>query len=819
MIILTVFFTLALSVSLIILSQKAKKPHDKFILFFLFYALLAVSVVILISEFSGFEWNAYIQTGAFVYIGVFWLWQTLKSSFWGILFFGTIFVAHLFIGGYLYASSQIPYLLEPFSSVSSNQPAPLEIGDFPEKWISGLPLNTSKFENREENVTSSTAKSPTDTISRPHKTRNIQWSELVYFMNEDSRIRTVLHQLREKQAQELSQQLANLNAISVSSTNMRRRALDKTKINELLKEKAISTTRYHTLVETWNLLDRDERTFREQQNEELFHVLMELMEDEKVDESHKVEFIRFMVGRFPEDVRLIKPLINIYDHLDTEYPRQKRLNKDFLDLYLAKRNAVLEGFETIGEPAQQPLLDYRKKTISQITYSQARLDSFIDRVFSMKVRPLYQVAEAQSIPDFLNRQKYPPLKRLEGASFEQDYIRRNLIQLSEENSIPEAGKPVLNLTPDRYEQIHAVIQQGYTDKVDHLVIDPDPSVRGNFAWALAETKNPYTLPVIFELMKDSNPEVRRMAAVAVGNFQIMDTQGSHDPKLIEIVKMLQNYRSNSDAFGRVWAIWALSNIGDKQKALYIIDLILNDGTSSNSILGDAAPTWRSDEEKKAVQSLVKILKQTPEELSVKTQALNALIAIESPESLDILLHYLHHIYETHHNAPSLWRYLVPHLTPPQEAENVEDVVFYMADKYDGAQQHLHKRYLKALHRHLRRTYEDKLSGEFFQLLRFLRAFDPAEYDEFAEQNQEQIRIMRLKEYFESTIPFWLVFWPICLFLILLSKYTLLPLFNLEITSQDGRQPPNRKANPATDKSSQTVAPPSAVLPVKVVHKS
>ena len=819
MIILTVLSALVLSTVLIILSQKVKTPHDKFIILFLYYALLVVSAVFLVSEFSGFDWNAYIQTGAFVYIGVFWLWQTLKSSFWGILFWGTIFVIHLFVGGYLYASSQIPYLQKPFSEISANQPNPLVIADFPSKWISGLPLDTSKTVNNVENTSPSLNIDLKGASRHPQKIHNLKWKELEYFMGKDSRIKTVLHQLKEKQDQELSQELASLNSNSIASTNMRRHALDRVKINELLNEKAISSTRYHTLIETWKLLDQDERAFREKQAEELFHVLLELMEDEKVDESHKVEFIGFMVGRFPEDVRLIKPLINIYDHLDMEYPRQKRLNKDFLDLYIAKRNAVLEGFQTIGLPALQPLQDYRKKTISQITYSQAKLDSFIEQVFFTKVRPLYRVVEARSIPDFLNRQKYPPLKRLKGASFEQDYIRRNLIQLSKENMVPEAGKPVLGLAPDRYEEIHSILQKGYTDKIDHLVIHPDPAVRGNLAWAMAEIKNAYTLPVLFELMKDSNPEVRRMAAVAIGNFQIMDTQGSHDQKFIEIVKMLQNYRSNSDAFGRIWAILALSSIGDKQKALYTIDLIMNDGSSSNSILGDAAPTWRSDEEKKAVQSLVEILKQNPEELSIKTQSLNALIAIESPESLDILLNYLHHIYETYHSSPSLWRYVAPHLTPPQEAENVEDVVFYMAEKYDGSHQQLHKRYLKALHRHLRRSYEEKLSGEFFQLLRFLRAFDPAEYDEFIEQNHEQIRIMRLKEYFKSTLPFWLVFWPVCLFLILLSKYTLLPLFNLEITSQDGRQPPNRRANPATDKSSQTVTPPSAIIPVKVVQKS
>jgi catalase (peroxidase I) len=59
--------------------------------------------------------------------------------------------------------------------------------------------------------------------------------------------------------------------------------------------------------------------------------------------------------------------------------------------------------------------------------------------------------------------------------------------------------------------------------------------------------------------------VRRLAAIAVGNFKILDAQGSNDPKFTEIVRMLQNYRSNSDAFARAWAVLALVGVGDRQK--------------------------------------------------------------------------------------------------------------------------------------------------------------------------------------------------------------------------------------------------------------
>lgn len=809
MMFLTTFIALAATIVLLVFRHRSKSRQDKAIAGLILYFLVASGCVVIVSAPLGLHWPSALQLGACVLLATYLAYRTVTASFWGKFLFQALLVLLLFLGGYLYSITQIPYGDQPFAAISQNQPRPLNGKDAHVQWVLGLPLDSG--------ATAEPAPATSVVASAGHSADAppVRWDELWPLMEKDSRIREVLQNLREKQERELSEVRAQLNAASVSSTSMRRHALDRGNVDDLLKENAISQARYQTLLETWALLDQDEQAFRERQAEERFHALLQLLEDGKVDESHKIGLIDFMVGRFPGDIRLVQPLISVYDGLDEEYPRQKRLNQAFLGLYLAKREAVLRGFRRIGKPALQPLLDYRKKVLPTIAYSQARLDAFLAAAFGVQVRTLYGVAPAKSIADFLNRDKYPLLQKLSGASFEQEYVRHGLRKLAAENLPPSAGEPLMGLSAEAYRDIVAVLDQDYSDRTDALLIDADPAVRANTAWRLAELKNPYTLPLLFELMRDQSPEVRRLAAIAVGNFAIRDTQGSSDPKFIEIVRMLQNYRSTTDAFGRAWAINALANVGDKQKALYVIDLILNDGDASLSSVGEAAPSWRSDEEKHAIQGLVDTLRQTPEELSVKTQALGALIAIESPEVLDVLLHYLSHVYQVHQTRPSLWRYIVPHLTLPQEAENVEDVVMYLAQTQGAGHPHFHKRHLKALNVFLRQAYEHYRSGEFFQLLNFLRAFDAGEYRDYLAHTGEQIRIMRGIEYLRATLVFWLVFWPASLLALLCASHVVLPALNLEPAVAGRQRSPNRRANPAADPGNANVAPPSVIVPIKV----
>jgi hypothetical protein len=250
----------------------------------------------------------------------------------------------------------------------------------------------------------------------------------------------------------------------------------------------------------------------------------------------------------------------------------------------------------------------------------------------------------------------------------------------------------------------------------------------------------------------------------------------------------------------------------------VIDLILNDGAMTESVLGDAAPAWRSEDEKQAVNSLIETLKKTPEELSVKTQGLNALIALDSPEALGVLLHYLEQVYDAHGRHPTLWRHLVPHMSLPQEAENVEDIVHYLAERERGRAEPERAMRLKALHVYLRRAYESQQAGVFFQLMDFLKAFDPAEYQAYVEQTQEQIRIMRIVEYATSTRWFWLAFWPISLIALLALSYGVAPLLRTAAAPAAGgrRAPLNRRSNPAADARNASVAPPAAIAPIKLM---
>ncbi len=814
MTLLTASLCLVASLLPVLLIVRAGSPQERRVLAMFYALLLAGSAILLISQALGLHWPRTLQILAFCLLGVFLLWRFFSASFWAKLVYQGLWVVHLALGGYLYTASQLPYGEAPFADLSQNRPRPLKPDEFPLLQVSGVP-GTEGVVRADVSSGAPAHPQPTTAI---RSAGALRWSELERFMAMDSQTRRVLQPLKEKQERELSEVLAQLNTASVAGTNMRRRAIGLANVDDLLKERAISEARHRTIVETWALLDHDEQAFRARQADELFNAMLDLLTEEKVDESNKVELIDFMIRRFPHDVRLVKPLIEIYDHLDEEYPRQKRLNRDFLRLYLAKREAVLRGFRSLGSLAQQPLLDYRRKTISRVSYSQARLDAFLRDDFGVPVRPLYGVIEPQTVPDFLNRPKYPGLGKLSGASFKQEYIRRNLRKLAEDNRSPATAGPVMGLPEDVYRTLVESLERRYWDEVDRLTIDPDPRMRANLAWHLAVRKDPYSVPLIFELMRDADPEVRRLAAIAAGNFKIVDAQGSNDPKFVEIVRMLQNYRSNSDAFGRAWALTALTTLGDRQKALYVVDLILNDGATANSVLGEAAPAWRSEEEKEAVKSLVEMLKQTPEELSVKTQALNTLIALDSPETLDILLHYLEHVYEVRHGRPGIWRYLVPHMSLPQEAENIEDVVYYLAAREKERPAALRAQNLKSLHVHLRQAYENFRSGEFFQFLDFLKAFDPAEYASYLEQTREQIRIMRIVEYAQAAFWVWVVFWPLSLIVLLMINYGFPSLAGLAGMDAGGRRPaPNRRSNPASDARQATAAPPAAIVPIKVIN--
>jgi len=806
-----------------ILTLQVRKPGDRFIVLLLYYLLLCLAACIIVSELLGVVWHPYLEIAAFVFITVYWMRQIWVSSFWGKLLNETWLIVHLFIGGYLYATTQIPYTDKPFASISLNAPLPLTINQYNIRQISGLPMVkqgvATNVETRDHEINKlSTPSKQNDAIA-------LSWENIEPLMQKDSHIRSIMYQLKEEQESALSALLSNLNEISANSTQMRRNALKNEQIQDLLQEQAISNTHYQTMIETWRLLDEDEQAFKKRQADARFQALLGLLSDDKVDESYKVDFIHFMSKHFSDDVRLIKPLLHLYDHLDNEYPRQKRLNQAFMDLYIAKREALINAFKAIGNPALQPLIDYRNKTVSVVSYSQARLDLFLQKYFGAKLRPLYGVIKPQTIPDFLNRQKYPPLNKLSGASFEEDHIRRSLLELAEENSLPETEGPVMGLNTGKYNEIMAQLSGQsseliYSLKLDYWLIHPDPAIRANVAWRLATIKSPYSLPLLFDLMKDQHPEVRRFAAIGVGNFQILDSQGANDQKFIEIIRMLQNYRSNSDSFSRGWAVLALPGTGDKQKSLYAIDLLLNDGDDSKSIVGTAANAWRSEEEQAVMQSWVETLKKTPEDLWVKTQALNALMAIDSfeseaPESLDILLHYLHHAYSVHNNHPTLWRYIAPHFTLPQEAENAEDVVFFLAKKHHNINPQTDKQDLKALRMELWQSYQNHRSGDFFQTLNFLRHFDNNEYQDYLTQNDEQIRLMRILEYTRATYWFWLVCWPISLLCVLIINYSLLPLLSFSLPAHKTRYSPNQRANPAADNRNKTLPPASAIVPIKI----
>lgn len=736
----------------------------------------------------------------------------LAGRFWGKVGNGTLGVLYLFLGGYLYSMGQLPYGDAPFRQISNNQPIPFVRDAFPQEWITGLPLGPKPEQVSETLTIPAAIQKMRSSNPEGLDPTMVQWSDLESVLELDSHVRQSLQALKQHQERELSEMLSGLNESSVHGTEMRRNAISRENVEDLLRDGAISKARYQTFLETWSLADRDEKAFRARQSQERFQRLLELLEDKDVTESHRVELIRFMIQRFRQDVRLIQPLIRLYDSLDSDYPRQRRLNQEVLALYLQRREALLEGFGAIGNPCLQPLIDYRRKTISDIHYSQAALDQFLNVRFGIHVRPLYEVAEPVAIRNFINRDKYPHLGKLSGAAYDQDYLRRNLIRIAAENQLPGVNDAPMAQGAESIAQIRDLLTSGRREAVDHLVVHPDPAVRSTLAWVLAEKKDPATVPWVFELMADVHPEVRRMAAIASGNFRLHDSQSARDPKFREIVRMLVNFRTNSDAYSRAFALSSLVNVVDRQKALYVIDLVLNDGTSGHSLLGESAPSWTDESEREAVHGLIAILSSTPDEVYVKTHALKVLMAMDSPDSLGILMHYLRKIYQDTGARPSMLRYIVPHMTLPQEAENTEDVIIDFARRYRDDPDPLQQP-LKVLRANLSDFYNHYQSAPFFQALSFLEAFDPDEYREYLNETREHLLLMRVIEYARATWGFWLVLWPFSVLILLGLQYGL-GLF-VSIGGGAHRPTPNRHANPAADIRNRHQAPAAAIVPVKI----
>ena len=778
-------------------------------------ALTTLVYLVLIAVVGGIELPGTITTIAYSLGLSHLLVATLAGRFWGKVGFGTLLTAYLCLGGYLYAMSEIPYGDRPFETLSSNQPRTFDSNQFPERWITGLPLNEGNIQTGI--MPSALVKVPfkrTEGLT-PLDPKKLEWADLESLLELDSHIRQALQDLRQHQERELTDILTKLNESSVHGTEMRRNAISRENVDNLLRDGAISKARYQTFIETWSLADRDEQAFRTRQSQERFQRLLELLEDHEVTESHRMVLIRFMTQRFAGDVRLVQPLIRLYDALDEDYPRRKRMNEEFLSLYLQRREALLEGFLRIGLPSVQPLLDYRKRTIAEIRYSQYALDRFLAERFGVGVRPLYDVAPPVAIHDFLNREKYPPLGKFSGASYDQDYVRRSLIRMDLENQLPQMGESPMQGSTERMAALRALFVQDPGRSIDQAVIDPDPSVRAALAWVLAERKDPQTLPLVFEFMNDVHPEVRRLGAVASGNFRIHDAQGSRDPKFREIVRMLVNFRTNADAFSRVHALSSLVTVVDRQKALYLIDILLNDGHPGLSGLGEQAPSWSDDAERQGVHELIELLSKTPDELYVKTHALRVLIAMDQPDSLGILLHYLKRIYEESGSRPSLTRYIVPHMTLPQSAENTEDVIIDFARDYQHHPEPLHQP-VKVLRTSLGDFYHHYQSASFFQTLWFLSQFDREGYEAYRKETGEHILLMRIIEYAQSTWGFWLVLWPLLILAILTLQYG----FGMLTSFQGGGQRPipNRHANPAADLRNRRQSPAAAIIPVKIQQR-
>ena len=175
-----------------ILTLQVRKPGDRFIVLLLYYLLLCLAGCIIVSQLLGVVWHPYLEIAAFVFIAVYWMRQIWVSSFWGKLLNETWLILHLFIGGYLYATTQIPYTDKPFASISMNAPLPLNINQYNIRQISGLPTVKQQVATNIEPHEHEIKK-----LTTPFKQNDaiaLSWENIEPLMQKDSHIRVVMHQ-------------------------------------------------------------------------------------------------------------------------------------------------------------------------------------------------------------------------------------------------------------------------------------------------------------------------------------------------------------------------------------------------------------------------------------------------------------------------------------------------------------------------------------------------------------------------------------------------------------------------------------------------
>ncbi len=474
--------------------------------------------------------------------------------------------------------------------------------------------------------------------------------------------------------------------------------------------------------------DDSRKTKKETMNQEIMVELFGLINDPKVERKYQIKLIHFLAHHYRHDARLVTPLITALERLDQDYPRAQRQNHPVLELYLERREAIFVALRLLGEPARQPLIDYHKTHYAALGYTQPSLDYFLLQSYGYQASVLYEPVSPKDIAWNINRKRYlyehpdNTLKRTE-----IDEIRSMHNQSSGANA----------------ETLRAAVRTGYSAQIDRLVVSSDEQTRANVARALGETGNPHYMPLLLDLMEDANPRVRREAAQAAANFRVINSANARDPKLVRLVRVLANQTSDADVFPRAQAVSALTTLGNDQKALYLLDLILNEGHSSGTRAESLTAIWPDTEERVAVEELRHALLSSKESAAIRLSALEGVLTLNSPGAFDIVVQYLKRL---DHDA-ELSQMILPYSDRGPETEAAEEALRILAGAHTGDV------FIKqTLLRELNDAYVHGESGRYlYTLLPILKTVDEPAYSKYVAENDPAIHIMAVHEFAHSWV--------------------------------------------------------------------
>ncbi len=496
--------------------------------------------------------------------------------------------------------------------------------------------------------------------------------------------------------------------------------------------------------EVERISDERQASLASTQGQEKIESLFGLLSDAKVERTHQAWLIGYSAHYYSKDQRIVRPLMEALRKLDTDFPDRDKRNSDIMRLYTERRAAIVGAFRSVGESALQSLLDYRRETSAQFHYSRVAEDLLIAELSKdapgLAPNPLYKRVVLNPAPAIFNRHRYYELPG--------NTLKRSELQSMEKASadVSQAG-PVLGLSAERFDRdIVQVFEKGYGREVDDLMNHPDKRIRANVARYLGLSGDPHYMPFILWFLKDSEPEVRLEAARTLGKFKTTQNANSADPKLLAIVEALSNHKNDSDRLVRGQLVLALSTLGDTQKAIWFLGLILNHDKHSDPRTQNIAAVLPDATERKAAEELRRSLESREEHPHVRLQALKAISQLNAPEAFDAAAAYLVEL----HEEKEIWWHVLFDRSP--EAENAEALLRYLVEH--NKENALIKQVLMD---RLRKSYEGKRPGDYLMFLSiFKRAVDAETFNKYVHDHRWNIHILSAHLYWTHTWNIWLI---------------------------------------------------------------